>query len=70
MRLFHGIDVSALTSIFVVLALVLLVVAWTPPTHHPYAVDLADVEHPTPLPGAKRDDAMIVTVTRGFGFFR
>jgi len=63
-RLFRGIDVSALASILVVLALVLLAVAWMPPTHHAYSVDLAHVVHPAPMPGAKRDDAMIITVTR------
>jgi biopolymer transport protein ExbD len=64
MRLFRGIDVGALASILVVLALVLLVVGWMPPTHHAYSVDLAYVGHPALMPGAKRDDAMIITVTR------
>jgi biopolymer transport protein TolR len=70
-RLFRGIDVSALASILVVLAFVLLVVAWMPPTHHAYSVDLAHVGHPAPMPGASRDDAMIVVVTRdGLASFR
>jgi biopolymer transport protein ExbD len=63
-RLIRGIDISALASILVVLAFVMLGVAWMPPTHHAYSVDLAHVAHPAPMPGASRDDAMIITVTR------
>ena len=56
--------------ILAVLVLVLLLVAWMPPTHSVASVDLAHVGHPAPMPGAKRDDAMVVIVTRnGLAFF-
>jgi biopolymer transport protein ExbD len=70
-RLFRGIDVSALASILVVLAFVMLAVAWMPPTHGHHAVDLAHVGHPVPMPGAGRDDVLLVSVTRnGRVYFR
>ena len=70
-RLFRGIDISALASTLVVLAFVLLAVAWMPPTHGHHVVDLAHVGHPVPMPGASRDDVLLVTVSRsGRVYFR
>ncbi len=44
---------------------VMLLVFMTIPTgHHGVSADLPKVSHPISLPGARREDAMVVTITR------
>lgn len=68
-KLFSTIDVSAFAGImFVLLFIVMAPVRY----HHPrgVSVDLANVSHAVPMPGANRDDAMRVAIMRdGHVFF-
>ena|ERR1700722_3533257 len=57
-----GIDVSALIGILWVLFLILVLTQPSP--HHGVGVDLVKSEYSTPVRGARREDAMTVTVTR------
>jgi|SRR5215472_9742524 len=47
----------------VVFVVLLVFLVWTPPFHNG-SVDLPKVLHPVSMPGADREDAMIVSVTR------
>ena len=42
---------------------------WTPHTHRHQVVDLAVVKHAVAMPGALREDALIVSVTRDGNVF-
>jgi biopolymer transport protein ExbD len=39
------------------------------PSHHGLNVDLPKVHHPTPLPGAMREDALVVSIARDSSVF-
>jgi biopolymer transport protein TolR len=47
----------------VVFIVLLMLLTWPTPFHHG-SVDLARVDHPVSMPGADREDAMVVNVTR------
>jgi biopolymer transport protein ExbD/biopolymer transport protein TolR len=57
-----SIDAAALASVFVVLFFILVIVQ--PPPHSRTSVDLAKTEYSILVPAARREDAMIVAVTR------
>jgi len=67
--LFTQIELSGLLAVCVVL-LILFMMLPSPP-HHPLPLDLAVVSHSVPLPEARQEDAIIVTIVRdGRVFFR
>jgi biopolymer transport protein ExbD len=75
MRLIANIDASAFAGILVVLLFAMMTAgALTRNPHHGIGVDLAKVSHPVSMPGALREDAMLITVRRDgqiyFGFDR
>ncbi len=61
-RLFCNIDASALAAVMFVLAIVIMMAESAP--KHAYGADLPRVSHAVPMPGALRDDVMLVTVMR------
>src|ERR1700726_4226418 len=63
-RLFCRIDTSAFAAIMIVLLFTLLFAIGLTPTHHGVGADLPNISHPIPMPGAEREDAMLVTVMR------
>jgi len=60
--LISGIDASAFAGIPVVLLFLLMMPAQTP--HHGVSADLPKVWHPISMPGANREDALIVSILR------
>jgi biopolymer transport protein ExbD len=60
--LIRNIDVSALAAILFVLLFMFLMLTATP--HHGVSADLAKVGHPISIPGARREDALIVSILR------
>jgi len=67
--LFTQIELSGLLAVCVVL-LILFMMLPSPP-HHSLPLDLAVVSHSVPLPEARQEDAIIVTIVRdGRVFFR
>lgn len=64
LKLFSSIDTTAFASALVVLTITVLFAVWISPTHHGQGPDLAKVMHPVRMPGANREDALLVTVTR------
>ena len=64
----NGIDVWAFLSIEIVLLIIFM--TYVPPnSHHRASIDLAVVDHARPMPGAIREDALLVTVTRDGNVF-
>jgi biopolymer transport protein ExbD len=62
-RIFHGeISWSVLGMVLVLLIVEMTAPPW--PFHHGNGVDLAAVQNAIPMPGALRDDAMIVHLRR------
>jgi hypothetical protein len=57
------IDTAAFSSILIVLAMTVLFAIWTSP-RHTSGIDLATVMYPTRMPGASREDALLVTIAR------
>jgi biopolymer transport protein ExbD len=47
-----------------VVFVVLLIFMTVPPGHHGVSADLPKVSHPIPMPGALREDAMMVSILR------
>ncbi len=67
--LFTQIELSGLLAVCIVLLVVFMVGPSAP--HHSLPVDLAVVSHAVPLPDARREDAIIVTIARdGRVYFR
>ena len=62
----NGIDLWAFPCVQLVLLIILMPVVVTHPLH---TVDLARTEHPTTMPGASREDAMLVALTRDGNIF-
>jgi biopolymer transport protein ExbD len=60
--LIRNIDVSALAAILFVLFFMFLMLTQT--THYGVSADLPKVWHPISLPGARREDALIVSILR------
>jgi biopolymer transport protein ExbD len=60
--LISGIDASAFAGILVVLLFLLMMLTQTP--HHGVSADLPKVWHPISMPGAIREDALIVSILR------
>jgi len=67
-RLLNGIDFWAFLSVELVL-LMIFMVSGPSPHANTSPVDLALSEHATPMPGALREDAMLVAVTRDGNIF-
>jgi biopolymer transport protein ExbD/biopolymer transport protein TolR len=64
-KLFSGIDTTAFASIMVALVFIELAAgAMSYNPHHGSSGDLPRVLHPASMPGALRDDAMLVSITR------
>ena len=64
----NGIDVWAFLSIEIVLLIIFM--TYVPPNpYHRATIDLAAVDHARPMPGAIREDALLVTVTRDGNVF-
>jgi len=64
-KLFSGIDTTAFASIMVALVFIELAAgAMSYNPHHGSSADLPKVLHPASMPGALRDDAMLVSITR------
>ncbi|MGD1081263.1 MAG: biopolymer transporter ExbD [Candidatus Sulfotelmatobacter sp.] len=70
-RLFSDFNTLQFASVMAMVVFVILLVFMTIPTHHHgVSADLPEVSHPIPMPGALREDAMLVTITRdGKAFF-
>src|ERR1700676_3946741 len=72
MKLVCGIDTASFASILVVLAMTVMFAIWILPAHHVSGPDLAKVVHPIRMPGASREGALLITITRDgrayFGF--
>jgi biopolymer transport protein ExbD len=66
MKLFCSIDTAALASVMVVLAFIVLFAFWLGPFpyHHSSGVDLPHASHAISMPGANREDAMIISILR------
>lgn len=64
-KLFSDFDTLQFASVMglVVFVLLLVFLVWTPPFHHG-SVDLPKVLHPVSMPGANREDAIIISITR------
>jgi biopolymer transport protein ExbD len=60
--LISDIDASAFRGILVVLLFLLMMLTQTP--HHGVSADLPKVWHPISMPGANREDALIVSILR------
>jgi biopolymer transport protein ExbD len=60
--LISGIDASAFAGILVVLLFLLMMLTRT--LHHGVSADLPKVGHPISIPGANREDALIVSILR------
>src|SRR5437899_9230394 len=64
-RLFGDFNTPQFASVMsLVVFVVLLVLLTTPTWHHTTAADVPKVLHPVSMPGAAREDAMKVTITR------
>jgi biopolymer transport protein ExbD len=64
-KLFSGIDTTAFASIMVALVFIELAAgAMSYNPHHGSSADLPKVLHPASMPGALRDDVMLVSITR------
>src|SRR4051794_1477211 len=64
-RLISNIDAIGFASVMLAVLFVLMVPFMiTGPSHGGHDVDLAKVCHPIPMPGAKREDAIIIVVAR------
>lgn len=61
-KLFCNIDASAFAAVMLVL-LVIVMIAESAPSHT-YGADLPHVSHTVPMPGALRENVMLVTVMR------
>jgi len=61
-KLFRNIEASALAAVMLVLLVVMMIAESTP--NHTYGTDLPHVSHAVPMPGALREDAMLVAVMR------
>jgi biopolymer transport protein ExbD/biopolymer transport protein TolR len=62
MKLFSDIDASAFAAVLMALVVIMMIVE--PTTHHGIGPDLASVSHAILMPGATREDAIIVSVLR------
>ena len=60
--LIRNIDVSALAAILFVLLFMFMMLTAIP--HHGVSADLPKVRHPVSIPGARREDALIVSILR------
>jgi biopolymer transport protein ExbD len=64
-RLFSDFNTLQFASVMGIVVFIILLVFMTIPTdHHGVSVDLPQVAHPVSMPGARREDAMKVTVLR------
>jgi biopolymer transport protein ExbD len=63
-KLVGQIDTSAFASVLIVLVFTVLFALWLTPPHHGYGPDLPRVSHAAWMPGALREDAMVITVIR------
>src|SRR6266700_6872131 len=64
-RLIFHIDAIGFASVMLVLLFVLMLpFMLTRPSHGGHDVNLAKVRHPIPMPGAKREDAIIIVAAR------
>lgn len=66
--LLHGIDVWGLAGVMVVLLCIFMTVP-TPTPYHRMAVDWAVAPHSTSMPGATKEDAMQIIITRDGGIY-
>jgi biopolymer transport protein ExbD len=67
-QLLNGIDLWAFLSVQIVL-LVIFMVAPNRPHRHAWALDFTRTDHATSMPGALREDAMLITITRDGNIF-
>ncbi|MGP0020009.1 MAG: ExbD/TolR family protein [Candidatus Sulfotelmatobacter sp.] len=64
-KLFSDFNTLQFASVMAMVVFVVLLIFMTIPTdHHGYSVDLPYVSHSISMPGASREDAMLVTITR------
>lgn len=67
----YKMDATCLAAVYI--AILFLLMPWTPHTSYGRyprrPVDLAVVKHAVPMPGALREDALIVSVTRDGGVY-
>ncbi|HME36874.1 MAG TPA: biopolymer transporter ExbD [Candidatus Sulfotelmatobacter sp.] len=64
-RLFSDFNTLQFASVMGMVVFVMLLIFMTVPTDgHGNSVDLPHVSHPVSMPGAGREDAMLVTITR------
>jgi biopolymer transport protein ExbD len=64
-RLFSDFNTIQFAGVMAMVVFVVLLVFMTiPPGHHGVSADLPKVSHPIAMPGANREDAMKVTITR------
>jgi hypothetical protein len=63
----HGMDATCLAAVYIAIFWLLFPTTLHYHTNRP--VDLARVQHSVPLPGAHREDATIVIVTRDGNVF-
>jgi biopolymer transport protein ExbD len=61
-KLFCSIDVSALAAVMLVLVVIMMIVESA--THHGFGPDLPHVSRAVSMPGANREDAMVIVVMR------
>ena len=63
----HGMDATCLAAVYIAILFILTPLTPQHPGNKP--VDLPTVKHSVPMPGAHREDATIVTVTRDGNVF-
>ena len=64
-RLFGDFNMLQLASVMSLVVFVILLIFMTlPPPFHSMSPDLPRVDHPVSMPGADREDAMKITITR------
>lgn len=64
-KLFSDFNTLQFASVMSLVVFVILLVFMTIPVdHHGVSADLPKVSHPVSMPGANREDAMVVTITR------
>jgi biopolymer transport protein TolR len=65
LKLFSDFNTLQFASVMAIVVFVILIIFMTNPTpFHSYSPDLPKVLHPISMPGANREDAMKITVTR------
>jgi biopolymer transport protein ExbD/biopolymer transport protein TolR len=61
------INVTPMVDVMLVLLIIFMVI--TPMLQNKVSIDMAQVNNPTPMPDADKDDAIVVAITRDGGVF-